>query len=525
MFHRTVKYLAFTTFVTLLLAAPTDIKAAVAHSKARHKETCPFSEAERNVLVHLKADGEADLGELSNDQRVIKACFLKRLLTNSIKTLKLGSNGVRIKKAVIDGDLELYNEKIPYSVSLIGCEFRGLVKFFNVNIAGDLNISDHFITLDACDEKKSDSQGTIFRNRALFINVVVAGDLLANYCQFLWRHPASCADVCDEPNPPCDAAAFQEVKVANNAFFVGAFFAGFADFEGAHFSQVFSTEEAQFEDQADFVDIRVMDDALFDKATFASGADFARAEIKNKFGIAGTSFKESQVNFQDMRVGQIVLNNETNFCQGQPQARVGGMTYQRIAYQPSEARNGTNNEQENIDNDEQAWERWLNVIDNSAYRVDAYAALEDFIKKQGQPSRADEVYIRLRDREAVEVSRTAPFTGAVLWCWDSFVKWTVGYGRWPWLALIYSLLIIAIGCYLFPYRKMAPRDEWKEAPYYNRLWFSADLYLPVVDLQANEAWMPNKKKHPILWHYMHVHALLGWILVPIGLAALTGIIK
>jgi hypothetical protein len=525
MFHRAGKYLAFTIFVTVLLAAPPDLKAAVANSHAAQKETCPFSEVERNVLAHLKREGKADMGELSNEKRVIKACFLRRLLTDSIEGLKLGSNGVRIKNAVIEGNLELYNEKIPYSVSLIGCEFRGMVKFFNVNIAGDLNISDHFITFEACDENKGNGQGTIFKNRALFINVVVAGDLLANYSQFLWHHPASCTDVCDEPNPPCDAAGFQEVKVANDAFFIGAVFAGFADFEGAHFSQVFSAEDAQFKDQADFVDIRVTDDALFDKATFASVANFGRAEIKNKFGIAGTSFKESQVNFQDMRVGQIVLNNETNFCQGKPQANVGGMTYQRIAYQPSERQNGANSEQRNIGNDEQAWRGWLNVIDHSPYRVDAYAALEDFIEKQGQPTRADEVYIRLRDLEAGEVFRTAPFTGGVLWCWDSFVKWTVGYGRWPWLALIYSLLIIAIGCYLFPYRKMTPREEWKEVPYYNRLWFSADLFLPVVDLQANEAWMPNKKEHPILWHYMHVHALLGWILVPIGLAALTGIIK
>ena len=106
---------------------------------------------------------------------------------------------------------------------------------------------------------------------------------------------------------------------------------------------------------------------------------------------------------------------------------------------------------------------------------------------------------------------------------------------------------------------------------YSRFWYSLDLYLPVVDIHASEMWVPvwpndsrrvrfrdypkfaglivwsivkrglkfvpilnnlrptsrevEQVKDKVRWHYMHVHALLGWILIPIGLAAVTGIVK
>ena len=59
---------------------------------------------------------------------------------------------------------------------------------------------------------------------------------------------------------------------------------------------------------------------------------------------------------------------------------------------------------------------------------------------------------------------------------------------------------------------------------YNPLWYSLDLFLPFIDLQVANVWLPKQRRH-FARHYMRVQTILGWILIPIGLAALTGIIK
>jgi hypothetical protein len=59
---------------------------------------------------------------------------------------------------------------------------------------------------------------------------------------------------------------------------------------------------------------------------------------------------------------------------------------------------------------------------------------------------------------------------------------------------------------------------------YNPFWYSFDLLTPFIDLHLADSWMPRQD-----WHfgriYAHVHRIVGWILVPIGIAAITGIIK
>ena len=59
---------------------------------------------------------------------------------------------------------------------------------------------------------------------------------------------------------------------------------------------------------------------------------------------------------------------------------------------------------------------------------------------------------------------------------------------------------------------------------YSRLWYSLGLFLPFVDLKSDKVWKPNENER-FLRHYMRVHILLGWILIPILLAAISGLIK
>ena len=59
---------------------------------------------------------------------------------------------------------------------------------------------------------------------------------------------------------------------------------------------------------------------------------------------------------------------------------------------------------------------------------------------------------------------------------------------------------------------------------YNPWWYSIGLFLPIVDLEDAKKWTV-KPEHKWRRHYMRVHVILGYLLVPIGLAAWTGLIR
>src|SRR5204863_4603300 len=128
---------------------------------------------------------------------------------------------------------------------------------------------------------------SIFEGQFLFINITVEGDIYARNSVFAWKPPGNTA--CLRAYSACDAADFEEAKVANDAVFDRARFEGPADFEGGHFSQVLFASNAQFNDLANFVDVRVKDDLDISDSAFASGADFSRAVVENQFSIAGNN--------------------------------------------------------------------------------------------------------------------------------------------------------------------------------------------------------------------------------------------
>ncbi len=59
---------------------------------------------------------------------------------------------------------------------------------------------------------------------------------------------------------------------------------------------------------------------------------------------------------------------------------------------------------------------------------------------------------------------------------------------------------------------------------YTAWWYSLDLFVPAVNLECEKHWKP-KDPHWFLWLWLRFHRIAGWIIIPIGLAAITGIIK
>jgi hypothetical protein len=164
------------------------------------------------------------------------------------------------------------------------------------------------------------------------------------------------------------------------------------------------------------------------------------------------------------------------------------------------------------------------LADKAKYGASVYTVLENYFVRQGSSTEADRAFVAGKRRERRENLHGLAWVGS--WLLD----WLVGYGRRPWQAGIPCIFFVALGCLLFSGEKMTRQrpEELKEDDDplrgYSRLWYSLGLFLPFVDLKSDRIWKPKDDRW-FLRHYMRVHILLGWILIPILLAAISGLIK
>jgi hypothetical protein len=57
--------------------------------------------------------------------------------------------------------------------------------------------------------------------------------------------------------------------------------------------------------------------------------------------------------------------------------------------------------------------------------------------------------------------------------------------------------------------------------------YSLDVFLPIVDLHQESAWMPNAaiKNGIYFQYYMYFHILAGWLFTTLAVAAVTGLVR
>jgi hypothetical protein len=166
------------------------------------------------------------------------------------------------------------------------------------------------------------------------------------------------------------------------------------------------------------------------------------------------------------------------------------------------------------------------------YAPQPYLMLEQNLTTNGDPDDADNAYIHMRTRQRVK--RANPAARAADW----ILEWLIGYGRRPGRAVWWALGFVGLGMLIFSPRHMIPQDQaspestgktdkpdsaGKKNASYSRFWYSVDVLAPAIELGADKAWQPD----PNWWlgrNYSYIHRILGWILVPLILAALTGVI-
>lgn len=160
----------------------------------------------------------------------------------------------------------------------------------------------------------------------------------------------------------------------------------------------------------------------------------------------------------------------------------------------------------------------LELVNRSIFSADVYETLETMFRREGHRDWADETYIEKRWREYRERHNCLQRIG------DLFLYCTVGFGRMSWLAVVWSAVVVTIGCFVFRPNRMSSMTEEGYRRKFSPFWYSIFLFFPLTDFHTVSIWIPKKHCRRV-WHWARFQRLAGWILIPLWVAAVTGIVK
>jgi uncharacterized protein YjbI with pentapeptide repeats len=433
--------------------------------------------AEKFVLAQVLAGKPADLASQFGDEtnRVLRAAFLEALLTQGATNVP--RNGIAVEHAVILEALDLHNAEVPCEASFIECQFG----------AADFSKSVF--------EKGLSLAGSSFGGATSFSSMKVARAVVWDQATFGAEVNAAQMEVggvftarAARFNSATGSVDFTGLKTSGDALFTGATFAGPVTFQSAHIAENWRLDGSYFSHSNALV-------------------KFEEAKVGATTTLIGCRFA-GYVSFKDARFAAVDFSKITwpVSHEDHPWLWLNGMTYGRIS---------AGSEKESCPNLYQLIER---TAHGSAYSADVFTRLEDYYRKLGYARPADRFFRLQKQREREEVLR------GFAWGWSFFLDKFVGYGRSPERAILWSVVIVGIGCVMFRPHRMEPQKSEYTGRKYNPFWYSVDVYLPIIKLHDAEIWKP--REDCVLTHvWRRIHTVLGWALIPIALAAWTGMLS
>jgi uncharacterized protein YjbI with pentapeptide repeats len=430
-------------------------------------------------MAEITAGRVADLDTAFPDEqrRIVRGAFLEELLAGLRKDCLIHRNGVQIQGAIVRDGVDLRNVQVTNDVRLVGCRFDGEVNLSQSVFDSGFSISGcTFVSTVNCSGLKVGRdialKKAVFYGPANFEQLQVAGLLQAGGASFL------------SDSAP---AKFDALKVGGSVSFTNALFAGPFHLQYSHITDGLRLDGARFTNQlslASFEAIKVDGAVSLTGAVFAGYVSFKDARF-NSLNLTGVKWPEHPY-------GESLWIN--------------GMTYQRIAA-------GQEND---------SWNNMLLLLDRSAhgtaYSIDIYTGLEAFYRREGYPGQANEFFFAQKRRERDEV-----LSGSE-WLWSFFLEKFVGYGRSPIRALIWSALIVVYGVTVFRPRRMEARSTIVRTGPFSPFWYSLDMFLPLIKLHDADYWVAKGgERYARLWG--RIHTVLGWALIPIAVAAWTGMLE
>ncbi len=478
-----------------------------------------------------------------------------------------GGKRVEIKNAVIEGDFILKSANVEGEITIQQTKIKGHVDWSYATFKQVLSFENSLFETDAiftvaAFEKDILLNGATFKGEANFGNARIGGD--AEFTEVRFKQLANFNSAHIE-----GSAFFRPATFEGDADFVSARIGGNADFEKAVFKQKFSLNNAQiekfaffknatFEGEADFGLTRIGFNAEFDDAVFKQKFSFNSVKIEG-FAFFKRATFEGEADFKSARIGGNAEFDDAVFKQkfSFNNAQIGGGTYfpgtifaDNVSFQDTSFKaiffeyDGKVMAplQANIDLSGCKYDRiqpisiWEDLMRHlKPYDRQPFTQLEKTFRKSGEDELANDVYYERKRRESGQKKLRKRSSA---WLMDRFHWLLTGYGVRLYYLIGWIVLLLAIGTVIFHLNgAVVPNPNIKSPPefgsqntlsYLEAFWVSISTFLP-VDIPSGADWKPSSQ---IIWllsmkftTFATMLKLSGWILVPVGVAGISGILK
>jgi hypothetical protein len=260
------------------------------------------------IIGQIKQGKEADLNKVVSGKgnHSLNASFLKYLITDLCKNIKICNQGIKIANATIDGDLNLDNLEISYPLVLKHCKFTGDVTLKRSYFKKDLSF-----------------EGSQFLKNTNFTGIKIDGYCLGNDARFegesLWNNAKIGLEFQARRAEFANREAlvdFNSLKAGDSIYFEGAKFYGPVIFIRASTGRQFIAHESKYynpEKLVNFGGIITGDTLYLIDAEFHGPVNFKLAEIGMNLNATGAKFlnENKSNNFNSVRVAQKVMLDKT----------------------------------------------------------------------------------------------------------------------------------------------------------------------------------------------------------------------
>lgn len=501
--------------------------------------------------------------------RTISSNYIRRSLSNDNINQRMHHKSLIISNTVIVGPINLANSVIPLDVSFINCVFKNKIDFsgtlFKKNVIFyGCKFNGPVILQNTKIIGKCDFSCSVFLNTCNFGHLEVGDDLIfsnAIFCeskyaaQFdtvktglsLYMDNVKSYRVIDLDHANIGAILFicgcefnnhirldgskigESVWLQNSKIFS-------LDFRNATINgDLYSSSKTTVINKIILANSKIKGSVYLKNSKLNINSNFRNIRIDGNFNLYSTAFINAdkattnyKIELTDLRDIKCEGVGDFSYASFAGNVSLSGSKFKRIEFSktiwPKRGHlielDGMEFEYIRASDDKNESFRYILALANSAsYTPDIYTKVSSFYERTGNSDKADIMFIEQKRRERKEV-----LWPSISWLGSFILDILIRYGKRPSLALCWSTIIVGIGSVVFKKEKMTlqKRNNYKQI--YSSFWYSLDLFAPVIDLQVSSIWKPKFDEKYILF-YMKIHRILGWVFVPLIIAAITGIIK
>ncbi len=486
----------------------------------------PLTKTEQAVLEGVNSGDGTDLGTLSD--RTISGEFLGRLIAGEIPGTKFRHNGIQLKNALVDGGFDISGQDVRVPFTCARCEFVDDVDMSDVHFFHSVSFErtafDQDINMDhAVADGDLDMRDVQFDGDVDFSALHVAGSLYVGGAHV---------------NNDGQQASFDHIKVGILAEFSNLELNGPLTLEDADLNEISLGRDINLcksraeNSRESCTEVRTAPSIDLEEATVQRELALLGLDVDNLYvsglDVHGRAILQGLMieNSADLRGAHfqyLILANDVSWpnhnSSSESHIQLDGISFSQIEIQ--DARNFDNTSPTHYPPTDDFYKTMLKMWpDNAGYSARPYQQMEKAFAEAGRPDLADLAYESMKDKE-----RTNGHLSVFQKIGSSLLSLLIRYGREPSRALYASVVFILLGWFIFRHRRFVdPKDPNDKEKTFDPFWFSLDLFLPLSTLPDAEIWVP-KQDDQFRCIYARVHSVLGWVLIPIGFGAITGLLS